>query len=358
MKVNKYGRSYQKGKALPDEFRSMIIDAIVENGGDMVTGYFPGSFDEIAKRFKLNVDTVQRIWKTFYTTGEFKRPKPSSSGVKHLMSDDLEFIKFLKTNQPSMTTGELIKNVNEYCALPIGTSKPAINRAVLNYMQEGKWSWKRMVRPAGEKFTPENIQYCQEFLNYISTIDPHRLKFFDESGVKLPDVANPSYGHSLVGTPCVEIMRNAQSPNITLNLLCGANGLMYANTVKGASNTVNFLRFFDEASLCFQPDGRAVLEYGDHVILDNCATHRYLGGQILGEWLDDVGCVLLYLPSYSPELNPAEFVFNKLKTILKRNAYRELLRDNLHLGVLEGLKQVTAADMRGFYEHTGYIHFT
>ena len=152
-------------------------------------------------------------------------------------------------------------------------------------------------------------------------------------------------------------MRNMQSPNITLNLLCGANGLMYANTVNGASDTLVFLQFFYEASHCLQPDGRPVLEYGDHIIVDNCATHRHLGGRVLGEWLDDIGCVLVYLSSYSPELNPAEFVFNKLKTSLKRIEYRHLLRNNLHVGVHKSLKQITAADLRGFYEYTGYIHF-
>ena len=90
-----------------------------------------------------------------------------------------------------------------------------------------------MVKPAAEKFTPENIGYCQEFLNYISTVDPFKLKFFDESGVKRPDIANPNYGHSSVGKPCVEIFRNMQTPNITLNLLCGADKIMYANSAWG-----------------------------------------------------------------------------------------------------------------------------
>ena len=59
MEVNKYGRTYQRGKAISDEFRSLIIDEIIEHGGDMITGYLPGSFDEIAKKFKLKKDAVQ-----------------------------------------------------------------------------------------------------------------------------------------------------------------------------------------------------------------------------------------------------------------------------------------------------------
>lgn len=212
-----------------------------------------------------------------------------------------------------------------------------------------------MVRPAAEKFTQQNIECCQEFVDYVSTVHPYNLKFFYESGIKLPDVCNPNYGHSLVGTPCVEIFRNMQTPNITLNLLCGAEGVMYANTLRGASDTLKFLQFFSEVSQNFQLDGRPILEYGDHVILDNCAIHHFEGGQILGEWLDNIGCTLVYLPTYSPKFNPAELVFYKIKT-LKRLEYRALLRDNLHVAVYESLKQITSTDMCGFYRYTGYIN--
>ena len=72
-------------------------------------------------------------------------------------------------------------------------------------MREGKWSWKRMVGPAAEKFTLGTVK------NYIAIVDPFKLKFFDESGLKLPDIANPNYGLSIVGKPCVEIFRNMQT---------------------------------------------------------------------------------------------------------------------------------------------------
>ena len=85
------------------------------------------------------------------------------------------------------------------------------------------------------------------------------------------------------------------------------------------------------------------------------APHRFLGGEILAEWLDDIGCVLVYLPTYPPELNPIELAFNKLKTVLHRVDYRDLLRDNLHIAVYEALKQFTASDMYGFYKHVNYI---
>jgi len=86
---------------------------------------------------------------------------------------------------------------------------------------------KKLTQPVAEKFSPENLTYCQEFVNYIYTVDPYKLKFFDESGIKLPDVGRPNYGHSLIGTPAVEISQNMISQNITLNLLCGLDGIIY-----------------------------------------------------------------------------------------------------------------------------------
>jgi len=78
------------------------------------------------------------------------------------------------------------------------------------------------------------------------------------------------------------------------------------NTENGASDTLKFLIFWGEASNSFMPNGRPVLEYGDYLFLDNCSTHHYEGGYALAEWLENLGVEVIYLPTYSPELNPIE----------------------------------------------------
>ena len=80
---------------------------------------------------------------------------------------------------------------------------------------------------------------------------------------------------------------------------------------------------------------------------------------LLARFLDHswmIGCVLIYLPTYSPELNPTEFVFNKMRSILKRYEYHEILRQSLHVGVYKAISNVTSLDMHGFYRYTGYIN--
>ena len=351
--ISARGRLFDRGKALNIDLRRKIIQDIIEEGGDFATGFFPGSFSLIACKNRVKYDTVRKIWKDLCDNGN-EKVTSRAAGVKHMQSDDIEFVRFLKTDRPSMTIGEIHKHVNEHCSIAGGTSKSAIQRVIKNSMNDGKWTWKKLTRPVADKFTPANVNYCQEFLNYISSVDPYKLKFFDESGIKLPDVGRPNYGHSLVGTPAVEILRYANSPNITLNLMCGLDGIVYANTIDGTSNALTFLNFFEEAVHVHLPNGKPAFSYGDHLIIDNAPIHHSRAGQALGEWLDDIGCTAVYLPTYSPEFNPAEYVFNKLKTIFRQFEYRELLKDSLHVAVHEALKQISAQDMKGFFNHTGY----
>ncbi len=193
----------------------------------------------------------------------------------------MEFISALKSATPSILYLKIHDVVNKHCEIPAGTSVSAIGHAVRTKMPEGKYTWRRMPHFRHKKFTPDNVDYCQDFLNYVSTIDPYKLKYFDEAGFILPGVGKPNYGHLLVNTACIEVGRHVNSPNVTLNMLIGLEGLLYANTEDGVSDTLKFLNFFGEASNRFRPNGRPILEYGDYVILDNCSTHHSEGGYML-----------------------------------------------------------------------------
>ena len=84
----------------------------------------------------------------------------------------------------------------------------------------------------------------------MATRDPRWIKFFDEAGEKLPDVRTRFYGHSSAGTCCVEVVKKAESPNTTLNMLVSLDGPEYYNLIDGGINTLQFLQFFEEAGNC------------------------------------------------------------------------------------------------------------
>jgi len=75
----------------------------------------------------------------------------------------------------------------------------------------------------------------------------------------------------------------------------------------------------------------------------------------LAEWLDECGIDVVYLPVYSPEFNPCELVFNKLKILAKRYEIKAAFIRNVHEGIYEALEHITVTDCIGFYRHTDYI---
>ena len=150
-------------------------------------------------------------------------------------------------------------------------------------------------------------------------------------------------------------IRKQESPNNMLNLLVSLDGPGYYNIFSGDTNTARFLSFFEEAGTAININTcRPFLEVGDIVVMDNLSSHHYEGGEILEEWFDTMGIELVYTPSYSPDLNPIELCFNKIKTVLN-GELRELVHTNLYLAVAEAVDTITANNMIGFFEATSYL---
>ena len=91
------------------------------------------------------------------------------------------------------------------------------------------------------------------------------------------------------------------------------------------------------------------LRPGQVTVMDNPSSHK---GSRVRELIEEKGCELLYLPPYSPDLNPIEEVFAKLKALLRRARTRT--REPLPEALGRALEAVTVSDARGFFEHRGY----
>ena len=87
----------------------------------------------------------------------------------HLHSQDLDLLEALKTAKPSMPYNKILEVINANCVIPSGASTSAICRAVQNRLSGGPWTWKRMSNIKYETFTPENVNYCQDSLSYVSS---------------------------------------------------------------------------------------------------------------------------------------------------------------------------------------------
>ena len=92
------------------------------------------------------------------------------------------------------------------------------------------------------------------------------------------------------------------------------------------------------------------LQPGDTVILDNLSSHKVAG---VKEAITAAGATLLYLPPYSPDLNPIEKLFAKLKALLRKAAKRTLNALWKHIGKL--LSTISASECANYFASSGYV---
>jgi transposase len=91
------------------------------------------------------------------------------------------------------------------------------------------------------------------------------------------------------------------------------------------------------------------LRPGQVIVMDNLTAHK---GDRVKELIEERGCELLYLPPYSPDFNPIEEAFAKIKAVVRKAEART--REALVEAIGKGIIMVTTEDARGFFDHCGY----
>jgi transposase len=151
-------------------------------------------------------------------------------------------------------------------------------------------------------------------------VDPRRLVFVDEMGVHTS--LAPLYGYSRKGERVrLEVPRNRGKNTTLLASMTLLGGMGETMAVEGSTDKEVFEAYVERVLA-------PTLEAGQVVIMDNLPAHKPAG---VRELIEERGCELIYLPSYSPDLNPIEEAFSKIKAILRRVGARtkEALLDAL-----------------------------
>lgn len=161
--------------------------------------------------------------------------------------------------------------------------------------------------------------------------------YVDESGSN--KALAPRYGYAPRGQRSHGSIPRNRGRNTSILAAMGAGGLVGTMTVEGATNTEVFLTYLDQV-LC------PVLRAGQAVILDNLSVHKH---EAVREKIEACGCHLVFLPAYSPDFNPIEHAFAKLKAFLRQARART--QDTLEAAIAAGLATITAKDARGWFKH-------
>ena len=172
------------------------------------------------------------------------------------------------------------------------------------------------------------------------SVGAERFVFVDECGANTS--LHQLYAWSRRGerAPC-SAPRN-WGANVTLLASMSLEGMGPCLAVEGATTKAVFETYVERV---LAPS----LRPAQVVVMDNLSSHK---GPRVRELVEARGCELLYLPAYSPDLNPIEEAFSKLKALLRKAGART--REALMEAMGRALDAVTADDARGFFEHRGY----
>lgn len=177
----------------------------------------------------------------------------------------------------------------------------------------------------------------------LGGLSPERLVFLDECGVLT--TLSRLRGRSPRGTRACASAPFGHWTRLTVLGALGAEGIVGAMSVEAATSAAVFHAYLDQVLLPAlrrsKPD--AVL------VMDNLAAHKAPQIRAL---LDRTGFGYRYLPAYSPDLNPIEPAWAKVKATLRRVAARTA--EALHEALGPALAGVTAQDAAGFFRHCGY----
>lgn len=130
--------------------------------------------------------------------------------------------------------------------------------------------------------------------------------------------------------------------NISLIGAIRLDGITTAMTIAGAVDGEAFVAFTERM---LAPE----LRPGDVVVMDNLAAHKVKG---VKEAIEAVGARLIYQPPYSPDLNPIEKCWSKVKHILRSIGART--KESLHQAMAQALDRVTLSDLLGWFNYCGY----
>ena len=181
----------------------------------------------------------------------------------------------------------------------------------------------------------------EEWQEQQKTMDQNHLIFLDESGVNLNMTRR--YGRAIGKARVYDYVPLNTPRNTTLlSSIRIEDATMVHKEISGALNGVIFLEYI-------RNDLAPTLRQGDIVIMDNLRVHKVAG---VRQAIEEKGASVLYLPPYSPDLNPIEMLWSKIKAFLREQKARDavILLDKIQ----EAYSTISLRDILGWFSAAGY----
>jgi transposase len=171
-------------------------------------------------------------------------------------------------------------------------------------------------------------------------MDAASLVFIDETGINIG--MTRLYGRAFGEERVIDYVPDVRFDRISLLSSIRLDGTLVPLTYSGTLNGELFLAYVTQFLV-------PTLKEGDIVIMDNASPHKVKG---VAEAIETAGAFVIYQPTYSPDFNPTENMWSKVKAALRTAKARTV--DALMNSLKEALNDVSIPDIKGWFSSCGY----
>ena len=279
---------------------------------------------EISEILNIKHTTVLAIVKKYREKGNVAKEKRGNPSKSKVSEEAQEFIKRWLDEDCCLSLKDIkIKLYNE-CNLLVSTA--TIQRSIKGF----NFSFKRTSRIPERRNCSSTISirktYALEYMAHLAAMPEANIIFIDEVGFSVS--MRSGYGRALVGRPAVQRVPYLRSRNISICCAINKHEIVAYSSQPFPFNTDSFVTFLEEL---FDRLAQKNITTGV-LVMDNVRFHHSVRVKELIE--AQVGFKILFLPPYSPFLNPIENMFSKWKNIVKRGnpVNEEMLIDMIDNG--------------------------
>lgn len=285
---------------------------------------------EVAGLFDVTVRWIQYLERQQREEGSVQ-PRPHGGGRKRTVSeqDEVKIAEFLR-DQPDAT----IPEIQEACGLQ--TSSSSVSRALARM----GYSRKRKTIRYSEQERPDVAAERKAFVSVIDSFDAKNLVFLDESNAKTN--MTRLYGRSPIGQRVFDSVPDGRYQSVTVLSALTLEGVGPSLVYEGGTDIGVMLSYVQQV---LAPS----LSNDSIVLMDNLSSHK---NHQVTEAIEATGASVKFLPRYSPEFNPIEEMWSKVKSMLR--SFKERTKEGLYDAIGVALEAVTPTDALGWFAHAGY----
>jgi transposase len=285
----------------------------------------------VAKTFVVSVASVVK-WLQRYRGSGSAAARPVGGRRGYAVAQERDWLLARIAEKPDLTLRALLLELKE-------RGMVVSYYALWHFLQHEGITFKKSLH-ASEQDRPDVRRRRERWKTHQHKLDPARLVFIDETWAKTN--MTRTHGRAPRGERLIAKAPHGRWRTLTFLAALRHDRIEAPCVIDGPINGESFLAYVEQVLV-------PALKPGDIVIIDNLGSHK---GKAVRRAIRAAGAKLFFLPPYSPDLNPIEQVFAKLKTLLRKAAERSVEATWRRIGAL--LNTFTPNECANYFVNAGY----